>query len=62
MTALMAAAFAGNTEGAKLLVEKEKGISNTVGLTAIMLAATAGRTDVVRLLKDFPEERDSVEP
>ena len=49
-TALMVAAVKGHTGVARLLVEREGGMSNSGGWTALMWAAEKGRTDCARLL------------
>ncbi|EFO61036.1 Kinase, NEK [Giardia lamblia P15] len=49
-TALMVAALKGHTEIARLLVEKEGGMSDSNGWTALMVAAKRGHPDCVKLL------------
>ena len=50
VTALMVAAARGHTGVARLLVEREEGMSDSDGWTALMWAAEKGRTDCARLL------------
>ena len=49
-TALMVAAVRGHTGVARLLLEREGGMSDSYGWTALMWAARNGHTDCARLL------------